>query len=144
MIGSKETFLAEYIGLSSRRGKGFNCQGDAWDTLNVSGVQHRVARLSGIQDYSRRDLVDPLVTDWIGMQGSVYRWNLLDDNNDLLLNGTVTSEDKCPVLKSSLQAISLLREINVADVQAAITGGLNGWTNNRKRTILRRLWPIPI
>lgn len=55
----KSKLLEEYAELGYNRGKSFNYKGSehgVWDTLNVSGLQHRIARLLGIRDYSRRDL----------------------------------------------------------------------------------------
>ena len=55
----KAKLLEEYAELGYNRGKAFNYNGSehgVWDTLNVSGLQHRIARLLGIRDYSRRDL----------------------------------------------------------------------------------------
>ena len=55
----KAKLLEEYGTLGYNRAKAFNYHGTeqgVWDTLNVSGVQHRIARLLGIRDYSRRDL----------------------------------------------------------------------------------------
>ena len=55
----KAKLLEEYGTLGYNRAKAFNYHGteeEVWDTLNVSGLQHRIARLLGIRDYSRRDL----------------------------------------------------------------------------------------
>jgi len=55
----KAKLLDEYAELGYDRGKAFNYNGTehgVWDTLNVSGLQHRIARLLGVRDYSRRDL----------------------------------------------------------------------------------------
>lgn len=90
LIESKEQFLAEYIPLSRRRGKGYNYTGDVWDTTNVSGLQHRVARLTGIEDYSRRDLID--ISAGIGFNNPDYFWVINDD----LINGTVFDPNALP------------------------------------------------
>lgn len=71
-IPDKALFLKEYDQISMNRGKGFNysamreaidtnsavvlVEPDVWDTLNVTGYQHRVARFLGIPDQSRRFL----------------------------------------------------------------------------------------
>ncbi len=124
LVVSKELFLSEYIQLSSRRGKGYNCQGDVWDTENVSGVQHRVSRLSGIEDYSRRDLIDLSEVDWIGFRGSVYTWIIADDNDQRLISSTNNSEDKCITLSRSLLAVSLLQVMDTDEVQTTIQAGV--------------------
>lgn len=128
LVASKEQFLAEYIDLSSRRGKGYNCQGDVWDTENVSGVQHRVARLSGIQDYSRRDLVD-LNLDWITFDGTNYSWNISDNANTYIVNANPISS-KCQAVTESLRAVNIVRAMdrteldNLASNVGGITVGL--------------------
>lgn len=55
----KARLLSEYGELGYRRAGAMNyldVPDGIWDTLNVSGLQHRIARLLGIRDYSRRDL----------------------------------------------------------------------------------------
>ncbi len=55
----KSKMLEEYEDLGYKRGCAFNYFGKehgVWDTYNVSGLQHRLARLLGFRDYSRRDL----------------------------------------------------------------------------------------
>jgi len=58
LIDDKIAFLQEYPVISSERGKAFNYRDEAavWDTTNVSGLQKRLSRLLGIDDYTRRDL----------------------------------------------------------------------------------------
>lgn len=55
----KAKLLEEYQQLSYNRARAFNYFGSihgVWDTYNVSGLQHRIARLLGVRDYSRRNL----------------------------------------------------------------------------------------
>lgn len=59
VIKDKEQFLSDYPKISRNRGKAFDYtnQDELWNTEeNVSGLQKRVARLVGIEDYSRRSL----------------------------------------------------------------------------------------
>lgn len=54
---SKNKFLKQYDIISSERGLAYNYTSeDIWDSTNVSGFQKRIALLSGISDYSRKDL----------------------------------------------------------------------------------------
>lgn len=66
---TKCEFLSEYPQLSAERGLGWNhgltAPADRWNSPNVSGLERRLARLLGIQDYRRRDLAAP--TDGEGM-----------------------------------------------------------------------------
>lgn len=60
LIDDKIAFLREYPVISRERHKAFNYRpqdpADLWDTDNVSGLEKRVSRLLGIDDYFRRDL----------------------------------------------------------------------------------------
>lgn len=60
VIADKAAFLAEAPVLSRERSHGFDYRPEdparVWDTLNVPGLQRRVARLLGIADPTRRDL----------------------------------------------------------------------------------------
>jgi hypothetical protein len=103
----KAKLLEEYKTLSYNRGKAFNYHGlspGVWGTMNVSGLQHRLARLLGIRDFSRRDLTknffeiypesdaDP-TNDW--------HWKLqFEDNSELL-----DSEDKYSTKEEAMDAL---------------------------------------
>ncbi|GAB5419076.1 MAG: hypothetical protein Crog4KO_05840 [Crocinitomicaceae bacterium] len=121
LVVSKELFLSEYIQLSSRRGKGYNCQGEVWDTENVSGVQHRVSRLSGIEDYSRRDLMD-LNLDWLTFSGGEYTWAINDVSNTYITSAD-GREDKCQAIKESLRTIDSLREMDKDELDLMASSG---------------------
>jgi hypothetical protein len=60
VILDKIDFLRNYPIVSRERGKGFNFRPenplDVWDCENVAGVQRRVSRMIGIDDYSPRPL----------------------------------------------------------------------------------------
>lgn len=117
LIESKEQFLAEYVELSSKRGKGYNYLGDFWDTTNISGVQRRVSRLTGIEDYSRRNLVDLGDAKWLVPASKIediYAWYLPDNNEDALIKGISEDQPKCAALNESLKVFSILRNANKA------------------------------
>lgn len=58
LVLDKAAFLQEYPVLSGERFRAFNyrLEADLWDTDNVSGYEKRLARLTGIDNYFRRDL----------------------------------------------------------------------------------------
>jgi hypothetical protein len=56
LIKDKIAFLKDYPIVSGERGKAYDCLSPAWGTSNVSGLEKRVARLTGIADYTRRNL----------------------------------------------------------------------------------------
>ncbi len=58
----KCNFLADYPAISSERALAFNYSlnndGDLWESLNVSGLERRLAKLLGIANFKRRNLSD--------------------------------------------------------------------------------------
>ena len=58
LVADKEKFLQEYPTLSHDRGKAFNyCLPDElWDSDNVSGLEKRLARITGIHSFNRIQL----------------------------------------------------------------------------------------
>jgi len=58
LIEDKLKLLTDYGALSYNRGKGFDYTNpfEVWDTPNVTGLQHRLCRLLGIDNYWRRNL----------------------------------------------------------------------------------------
>lgn len=56
LIRDKIRFVKDYPVSSSRRGTAYNIPGEVWNTENISGLENRIARLTGINDPSRRNL----------------------------------------------------------------------------------------
>jgi uncharacterized protein YegP (UPF0339 family) len=56
LVEDKIRFLKDYPVSSSRRGTAYDILGEIWNTGNVSGLEKRIARLSGINDPDRRNL----------------------------------------------------------------------------------------
>ncbi len=56
LIADKIRFLKDYPESSSRRGTAYNILGELLDTANVSGLERRLAGLTGINDAKRRNL----------------------------------------------------------------------------------------
>ncbi|MDO7854096.1 hypothetical protein [Hymenobacter convexus] len=56
LLNAKLRFLKAYPQLSNDRGKAFDYTAPGWDTLNVSGLEKRVAAKLGIADWRRRSL----------------------------------------------------------------------------------------
>jgi len=56
LLSAKLRFLQAYPQLSNDRGKAFDYTLPSWDTLNVSGLEKRVAAKLGIADWRRRSL----------------------------------------------------------------------------------------
>ena len=106
IVQSKELFLSEYgeivengitvnKGISNWRGSGFNYfnqpVSELWDTTNVSGVQKRIARLTGMKDYRRRNLSGSFVEvyDFLDSDNrKVWRWRIRNTQNEIVLSAT--------------------------------------------------------
>lgn len=95
VLQSKQSFLKDYDITSRQRGLAFNYyqqpEEKLWNTGNVSGVQKRIARMSGIKDYTRRDLSESLVEiyDLVNADGDkVYRWRIKNTGGTIILSAT--------------------------------------------------------
>ena len=95
ILHSKENFLKDYDITSRQRGSAFNYykqpDTEIWDTGNVAGVQKRIARLSGMKNFFRRNLSASFVEiyDLIDSDGNkVYRWRIRNEANEIILSAT--------------------------------------------------------
>lgn len=61
VLYSKEQFLKDYVEISVTRGRAFDILGDTWNSTNVSGSEKRIARLSGVSDFKRRNLSEAII-----------------------------------------------------------------------------------
>jgi hypothetical protein len=88
LIEDKLDFLNDYPEISRNRGKAFNYknQENLWDTEEVSGLQKRVARLMGIDSYSRRSLAHCIEGKFQISDG--FQFRLVDNSGDTLLSGS--------------------------------------------------------
>jgi hypothetical protein len=101
LIDTKIAFLNDYPQMGYERGKAFNyfpqkweaatgsfvLDADAlWDTANVSGLEKRAARLSGIQNYFRRFLYCAGKTTVIPTEDSppAFRYQFTNETGDRL------------------------------------------------------------
>ena len=90
ILKAKTRFVADYKQIGCERGLGFNyCDPIVWNTENVSGVQKRIARLTGVSDFSRRNLLTDAIeiydeTDKIEDNLTEYRWRIKDGDKILL------------------------------------------------------------
>ncbi len=94
IIKTKNTFLNNYDIISSERGLGFNYRlhkngndPDVWNTKNVSGFQKRIALLSGMSNFKRKDLFNThlRIEKYTRPNGDIeYRWLIIDSNQTYL------------------------------------------------------------
>lgn len=122
LIDDKEAFLKDYPVVSRDRGKAFNykawdavsSQPDAWDTFNVSGLEARIARVLGVDNYRRRHLYCQPVYNLqaaeitSGPHTGEYMIYFRDADNNLILTGStahvtlVDAEDDEALLRIQL------------------------------------------
>jgi uncharacterized protein len=95
ILHSKENFLKDYDITSRQRGSAFNYYqqpaSEIWDTGNVAGVEKRIARLSGMKNFFRRNLSASFVEiyDLIDSDGNkVYRWRIRNEASEIILSAT--------------------------------------------------------
>ena len=112
ILKAKANFLNDYKTISCERGMGFNyCGPEIWNTTNVSGVQKRIARLTGISDFSRRNLLGDAIEvydeiDQVEDHVKEYRWRI-KDGDDIL----ISSSKHYHSLKSALKEVFLSFEL---------------------------------
>jgi hypothetical protein len=95
ILQAKQSFLKDYDVTSRQRGSAFNYfhqpESELWDTDNVSGVQKRIARLTGIRNYNRRNAPDSFIEiyDFEDSDGKkVYRWRIRNTEGEIILSAT--------------------------------------------------------
>lgn len=119
IITTKNRFIKEYDIISSERGLAFNYRlPTQWDTENVSGFQKRIALLSGLDDYSRRDLfndfisVETLERDTIadGIHFE-YRW-LIKSDDKVYLSSQKDFTSKQKAINELLEVLKLVTNQN--------------------------------
>jgi hypothetical protein len=100
IIRHKVKFLLDYPGISRCRAHAFdyyNTDVELWDTDNVSGLQKRVARLSGMRDYHRRNLSSvpfEIYQEEDSDTESEWRWRVFDDDKNILLSSSQHYHDR--------------------------------------------------
>lgn len=114
----KSMLLKEYPEISSGRSCAFDyyCEDcEVWDTYNVSGLEHRLARLLGIRDYSRRDLTayryefyqeddDDDISEW--------RWRIRDTSGGIMFSSSKHYHSKTEAEEEMWIAVSLAWDKN--------------------------------
>ncbi|MFY9152170.1 MAG: hypothetical protein WAO52_09160 [Prolixibacteraceae bacterium] len=94
VIQSKVNFLNNYAETGTERGAAFNFyqpKSSLWNSTNVSSFEKRIALLTGITDYSRRNLSDDPVEIYQEKDDDgilEYRWRIKDKNQKVLCSGS--------------------------------------------------------
>jgi hypothetical protein len=95
LISDKISFLQELPSLGSQRSAALTLEGPGatpWDTLNVSGLKHRVSRMLGFPEYTRKFLSPGDFKAIVFYQEAdddgldEYRFRIVDENGQILLS----------------------------------------------------------
>lgn len=126
ILNSKEEFLKEYVEFGAQRGSGYNVYGEVWDTENVAGSQKRISRLTGIQDYSRRNLSRSLSELYIPEDSTTNKvmWRIFNAEGERLLYSAISFESADEAMYDQYQVISKLSKMDVDDVKTAFDNGV--------------------
>jgi len=127
VLYSKEQFLREYVDFSARRGDGYNVYGDVWDTDNVAGAQKRIARLTGIRNYTRRNLSRSLAQMYIPDDSATGKimWRIVNHQGDRLLYSALSFSDDYEAISDLNKVISFLAKMDVEEVNEFFESGAN-------------------
>lgn len=127
ILKAKTKFLEDYKKISCERGIGFNyCDGEVWNTENVSGVQKRVARLTGIYDFSRRNLLTDALevydeTDKVEDNLIEYRWRI-KNGEKILISSSKHYHSITEALDELLYALELAKDVANYDLKKTKKG----------------------
>lgn len=128
VIQTKEKFLNNYAVLGTERGAAFNYfhpKGSLWNTNNVATVEKRLALLTGMTDFSRRNLSnDPVeIYQEKDNDGLIeYRWRIKDANQNVLCSSSRKYFTKDEMNREILLVKSLSTEIENFEIKVAKNG----------------------
>ncbi|MCV2485098.1 hypothetical protein OD917_09200 [Flavobacterium sp. SH_e] len=130
VLRDKENFLKDYKVVSKERGNAFDYYkqtiANLWNTNNVSGAEKRISRLIGIKDYSRRNLSNSFVQmyNFIDTDNqSVYRWRIVDKNNEIVLSSTAEYFDTSAANKELYFAVLQIIQTREYKIKEAFKNG---------------------
>lgn len=128
VIRSKETFLKNYAMLGTERGAAFNFyhpKGSLWNTENVATVEKRIALLTGMTDYSRRNLShDPVeIYQEKDTDGLIeYRWRIKDSDGNILCSSSKKYFSKEAMNKEILRVKALANDPKNYEIKKSKSG----------------------
>lgn len=130
VLRDKENFLKDYKVVSKDRGNAFDYYkqpiANLWNTNNVSGAEKRISRLIGIKDYSRRNLSNSFVQMYNFIDSdnqSVYRWRIVDTNNEIVLSSTAEYFDTSAANKELYFAVLQIIQTREYKIKEAFKNG---------------------
>jgi hypothetical protein len=110
LLRLKREFLSVYPELGAERGLGVNNASGkpVWDTRDVSGLEHRIARLVGIRNWARRDLGDVTLGPDAEVEGSTadgFLFRIRSDDGRVLFSSTTKFPTQDAATEALRQAI---------------------------------------
>ncbi|MBN1301243.1 MAG: YegP family protein [Melioribacteraceae bacterium] len=124
LIEDKIAFLDDYHEVSYNRAKAFNyISSETWNTLNVTGLERRVARILGINNYRRRWLYRSIedyfeiYTEKDDDSVDEYRFRLPDAEGNIILSGTARYHNKQDAVNEIRQVIKYGRSDNYYEIR---------------------------
>lgn len=128
VVRSKENFLRNYAVLGTERGAAFNFyhpKGSLWNTENVATVEKRIALLTGMTDFSRRNLShDPVeIYQEKDADGLIeYRWRIKDSDDNILCSSSKKYFSKEAMNKEILRVKALATDPKNYEIKKSKTG----------------------
>lgn len=128
VIRTKELFLKSYDELGTERGAAFNYykqKNTLWNSLNVSTIEKRLALLTGMTDFSRRNLSnDPLEVYQENDDDNLleYRWRIKTPAQKILLSGSKKYHSKEEMNKELLLVRALAVDPLNYEIKQAVSG----------------------
>ena len=114
IISHKVHFLKDYPELSRCRAKSYNYlfpkDNETWNTVNVPGLQKRIARLTGMRSYERHDLSGVLYEIYQEKDDDgidEYRWRIRDKNSKIILSSSTRYLSKQSAVDEKWVTVSL-------------------------------------
>ncbi len=109
----KSRLLQEYPEISSNRARSFNYyaeESEPWNTFDVTGLEHRIARLLGIRNYSRRDLTVynyDIYLEEDTDELDEWRWRIKNDDDEIIFSSSMHYHDKADAEREMWITVSL-------------------------------------
>ncbi|MDO6818885.1 hypothetical protein [Zobellia sp. 1_MG-2023] len=104
-ITDQSNYVNQFAEISRNRARVFNYIEASWNTHNVSGFEKRISLLSGIDNYSRRNLCNFEVTP-------CHRLQLNDSKGNVLFRGNRSFKSKAELFQAAEKVLVDLRTPN--------------------------------
>lgn len=128
LIQKRITFAREYPNISRRRSLGSNYTLLVWDTDNVSGLEHRVSRLLGIERFDRHNLFcEALLEKFFShrKQGNKFRLEIKTGTQKVLFSSEKLFDSEAELNQTATRYYDRMNEASSYEVEKV---GDDSWT----------------